>query len=77
MDVKFLEYLRIQQLHQIILSLTDQSDNMDFVEKNATVFAELIQCLDNRSLSLVMRAAKDNGQKKTFGNIKRTFIPVH
>ena len=27
------------------------------------VFAQLIQCLDDRSLSLVMRDAKDNGRK--------------
>ena len=31
-EVKFLGYLRIQHLHQIILSSTDQSD-MDFVER--------------------------------------------
>ena len=46
-EVKFLGYLRIQHLHQIILSPTDQSDNMDFVEKNATIFAKLIQYLDD------------------------------
>ena len=32
---------------------------MDFVEKNAIVFAELFQYLDDKSLSLVMRDAKD------------------
>ena len=32
-EVKFLEYLRIQHLHQIVLLPTDQSDDMDFVEK--------------------------------------------
>ena len=62
-EVKFLGYLRIQHLHQIILSPTDQSDDIDFVEKNATVFAELIQYLDNKSLSLVIRGAWDNGRK--------------
>ena len=41
-------YRRIQHLHQIILSPIDQSD-MDFIEKNATVFAELIQYLDDKS----------------------------
>ena len=34
---------------------------MDFVEKNATVFAELI--LGDKSLSLVIRDAQDNGIK--------------
>ena len=41
-QVKFQGSLRIQHLHQIVLSPTDQSDDIDFVEKNATVFAELI-----------------------------------
>ena len=42
-EVKFLGYLRIQHLHQIILLSTDQSDDMGFVVKNAAVFTELIQ----------------------------------
>ena len=58
--MKFLGYPRIQQLHQIILSPTDQSDDIDFVEKNATVFAELIQNLDDKSQSLVLRDAQNN-----------------
>ena len=45
------------------MSPTDQSDDMDFVEENATVFAELIQYLDDKSLSLVIKDAKDNGRK--------------
>ena len=63
LEVKFLGYLRIQHLYEIILSPTDQSDDMDFAEKNSTVFAELIQYLDDLSLSLVMRDAKDNRPK--------------
>ena len=62
-EVKFLGYLRIQCLHQIIQSPTDQSDDINFVEKNATVFTELIQDLNNKSLSLVIRDAWDNGRK--------------
>ena len=54
-EVKFLGHLRIQHLHRIILSPTDQSVYMDFVEKNATVFTVLIQYLDDKSLSLVIR----------------------
>ena len=48
-EVKFLGYLRIQHLHQIILSLTDRSDDMNFIEKNTTVFAEIIQYVDDKS----------------------------
>ena len=43
-EVKFLSYLRIHQLHEVIQSPTEQTDP-DFVEKNATVFAELIQLI--------------------------------
>ena len=63
LEVKFLGYLRIQHLHQILPSSTGQSDDLDFVGKNATVFAELIQDLDDKSLSLVIRDAWDNGRK--------------
>ena len=61
--MKFLRYLRIQHLHQIILSPTDQSDDVDFIEKNAVIFTELIQYLDNKNLLLVLRNARDNGRK--------------
>ena len=61
--VKFQGYLRIQHLHQIILSATDKSGDMDFIEKNATIFAKLIQYLNDKSLSLVIREAQDNGRK--------------
>ena len=36
---------------------------MDFVEKNKTVFVTLIQYLDDKILSLVIRDPKDNGRK--------------
>ena len=42
-EVKFQGNLRIQHLPRVVLSPKDQNDNMDFVEKNATVFADLIQ----------------------------------
>ena len=72
-EVKFLGYLRIQHLHQIILSPTDQSDDMDPVEKNGIIFAELIQYLNDKSLSLVIKDAQDNG-KKSLNNIKGTLL---
>ena len=61
-EVKFLGYLKIQHLHQIILSPTDQSDDIDLVEKNAIVFTELIQYLDDKSLSLVIGDTRYNGR---------------
>ena len=44
------------------MSPTDQSSDMDFVEKNATVFAELIHYLDDKSLS-VIKDGRDNERK--------------
>ena len=41
-EVKLLGYLKIQHLYQIVLSPIDQSDDIDFIEKNGTVFTELI-----------------------------------
>ena len=66
---KFLGHLRIQHLYQIILSPTDQRDDTDFVEKNATVFAELIQYLDDKSDKRCMRQ-----WRKSLNNIKGTLF---
>ncbi|XP_028291069.1 uncharacterized protein LOC114478151 [Gouania willdenowi] len=57
-EVKFLAYLRTLGLKDTILS----ADNPDR-EKNEECYAELIQFLDDKSLSLVMRDAADNGRK--------------
>ena len=39
-------------------------ENDVHVARNADVFAEIVQCLDDRSLTLVMRDAKDDGRIK-------------
>src|SRR6218665_360758 len=57
-EVKILGVMRLQKLHNVFVSEEDPD-----AEKNAEAFAELIQCLDDRSLSLVIRDAKDNGKK--------------
>ena len=72
-EIKFLGYLRIHQLHEVILSPTEQTDP-DFVEKNATVFAELIQFLDDTSLSLIIREAQDNG-RKALAILREHYLP--
>lgn len=56
-EVKFLGYLRTQKLHDVLAADTPDA------EKNAQVFAELVQFLDDRSLSLIIRDAKDNGKQ--------------
>lgn len=48
--------MRLQKLHKVILLSDDEVDE----EKNAEGFAKLVQCLDDRSLSLVILDAKDN-----------------
>ena len=57
-EVKFIAYLRTQKLHNVL----DADDQVD-ANKNADLYAELVQVLDDRSLSLVMREAKNNGRK--------------
>ena len=57
-EVKFLGHLRIIGLKDTILS-ADEPDP----ETNAECYAELIQFLDDKSLSLVMRDAADDGRK--------------
>lgn len=61
--LKFLGYLKIKKLKHIVC-LADGAVRPDgFNDKNELAFAELIQCLDDRSLSLVMRDAEDDGRK--------------
>src|SRR6218665_499403 len=50
--------MRLQKLHNVFVSEEDPD-----AEKNADAFAELIQCLDDRRLSLVIRDARNNGKK--------------
>ena len=50
-EIKFMGHLRIRKLLEVVDA--DEPDE----NKNAEVFAELVQVLDDRSLSLVMRDA--------------------
>ena len=60
-EVKFLGYMRLQKLHGVFVPV-EGKDPPDAATK-AQAFAELIQCLDDHSLSLVIREAKDDGKK--------------
>ena len=53
-EVEFFGYLRLQKLYDVIV-LGDEAPEAKS--------AELVQCLDDRSLSLVIRDAKNYGQK--------------
>ncbi|CAB4006338.1 Hypothetical predicted protein [Paramuricea clavata] len=59
-EIKFLGYMRLQKLRDTIVA-SDEDEVSD--DKNAEAFAELIQFLDDKSLSLIMRDAVDDGQK--------------
>lgn len=58
-EEKFRAYLRLQKLHEV---LTADSTSVDS-SKNADVYCELVQCLDDKSLSLIIRDAKNDGRK--------------
>ena len=65
-ETKFLAHLRLLNLKCTILS--DPPDEAsegaaDDAAKNEDAYAELIQLLDDKSLSLVMRDAADDGRK--------------
>ena len=52
--------MRSQKLHKVITADEDEDIDRD---KNVEAFAELIQFLDDKSLSLIMRDAVDDGRK--------------
>ena len=66
-EVKFLGYLRLKKLSKTILTplAKDASPKAIAADtvKNADAFAELIQYLDDRSLSLIIRDAVDDGRR--------------
>ena len=66
-EVKFLSYLRLKKLRETILTPLAESASAETRAtdegKNADAFSELILRLDDRSLSLVMRDASNDGRK--------------
>ncbi|CAM1320678.1 Uncharacterised protein r2_g2903 [Pycnogonum litorale] len=61
-EVKFLGQMRLLKLHDVLVPRADENEP-PCSEKNCDAFAELIQYLDDRSLSLVIRDARDDGRK--------------
>ncbi|CAB4032274.1 myosin heavy fast skeletal muscle [Paramuricea clavata] len=66
-EVKFLGYLRLKKLSETILTPLADDASQEVIAadsiKNMDAFAELIQFLDDRSLSLVIRDAANDGRK--------------
>ena len=59
-EVKLLAYLSTKKLKKTVQ--TESYGTVD-AAKNEEVYSEIVQLLDNRSLSLIMRDAKDDGRK--------------
>ena len=60
-ETKFLGYLDTLSLKDAILGKNLNGDET-YTERNEEAYNELIQFLDNKSLSLIMREASDNGR---------------
>ena len=57
-EIQFLGLMRIIGLSQVFTNPSSSDP-----DKKADAFAELIQCLDDTSLSLIIRGARDDGGK--------------
>ena len=64
-EVKFLAHLRTLKLASTVLPVADGGapDEEIGTEKNAACFSGIVQMIDDRSLSLIIRDAKDNSRK--------------
>ena len=71
----FVRYLRLKKLDTIFTPLAEDA-NEDTraadATKNIDAFAELIQCLDDRSLTLIIRDAANDG-RKAFGILREHY----
>ena len=61
-ETKFLGFKRIRNLHPVFKDL-DNDDSLVHENKNEEAYAELVQVLDDRSLSLIITDARDDGRK--------------
>ena len=77
-EMRFSSYLRLQKLHKYVMNPDDslktepdtqqEGSNTTAVlaedgEKNAEVFASLVQFLDDKSVNLIIRDARNDGRK--------------
>ena len=67
-ETRFLAHMELRRLREVVLEdpEIDEDDEAALAEdeaKNGEAYAELVQCLDNKSLSLVMRDARRDGRK--------------
>ena len=57
-ECRFLAYMKLKKLKYVVASEVIAS-----ADKREEAFSELVQCLDERSLNLIIRDAKDDGRK--------------
>ena len=63
-EVKFMGFMKLRKLDVVLQNITSTAgDGTVDAGKNSEVFAELVQVLDDRSLSLIIRDARDDGRK--------------
>ena len=65
-EIKSIGYMRLRKLSDTVDPRSDDARGEWTAAdeaNNADAFAELIQCLDDRSLSLIMQEARDDGRK--------------
>jgi transposase InsO family protein len=64
-EVKFLAYMKLRQLKSVILAPNTPAEGTTepTAEQLEQCFAELVPFLDDRSLNLIMRDARDDGRK--------------
>jgi hypothetical protein len=67
-EVKFLGYMRLQKLYNILIPSSSERELDE--AKNADAFAELVQCLDDRSLASHTRGERQ--WKESPGGSERT-----
>ena len=67
-SVKFGGMIRLQNL----IGILDGTETMDS-SKNAQIFAHLVNCLDDKSLNLIIRDAPDKG-KEAFQILKDHYL---
>ncbi len=58
---KFLGYLRLKKLHEVVVKVEEVLTE-DETQKNEEAYAALVQVIDDVSLSIVMRDAKNDGR---------------
>ena len=61
-EVKFCAFLRLNKLHTILKQEPTDETRDEFDEKNADIFSALVQFIDDKALSLIIRDANNDGK---------------